>query len=80
MYGLAPTHMVNELEMVCEMHDHNIRNADSLNVVVPKPNHECFKRCFRLSGAQVQNSLPENLQNVQSVDSFKHMYKCTYFV
>ena len=80
IHGLAPTHMINELEMVCERHDHNTRNADSLNVVVPKPNLECFKRCFRFSGAQVWNSLPENLQNVQSVDSFKHMYKRTHFV
>ena len=80
IHGLAPTHMINELEMVCERHDHNTRNADSLNVVVPKPNLECFKRCFRFSGAQVWNSLPENLQNVQSVESFKHMYKRTYFV
>ena len=67
--------MINELDMVYERHDHNTRNADSLNVVVPKPNLECFKRCFRFSGAQVWNSLPENLQNVQSVDIFKHMYK-----
>ena len=33
IHGLAPTHMINELEMVCERHDHNTRNADSLNVV-----------------------------------------------
>ena len=33
IHGLAPTHMVNELEMVCERHDHNTRNADSLNLI-----------------------------------------------
>ena len=70
--------MINELERVCERHDHNTRNY-----VVPKPNLVYLKRCltsFRFSGAQVWNTLPENLQNVQSVDSFKHMYKRTYFV
>ena len=80
IHGLAPTHMVNEIEMVCDRHHHNTRSADSLNVVIPKPRLECFKRSFRFSGANVWNSLPQNLQNMQSVNSFKHMYKELYFV
>ena len=80
IHGLAPTHMVNEIEMVCDRHHHNTRSADSLNVVVPKPRLECFKRSFRFSGANVWNSLPHNLQNVQSVNSFKNMYKQLYFL
>ena len=42
------------------------------------PKLKVFRRAC--SGAQVWNSLPENLQSVQSADSFKHMYKRTYFV
>ena len=53
IHGLAPTHMINELEMVCERHAYSTRNADSLNVVVPKPNLACFKRRFRFSWAKV---------------------------
>ena len=79
IHGLAPTHMINELEMVCERHAYSTRNADSLNVVVPKPNLECFKRSFRFSGAKVWNSLPNKLQNMQSVNSFKQLYKLMFF-
>ena len=79
IHGLAPTHMINELEMVCERHAYSTRNAESLNVVVPKPNLECFKRSFRFSGAKVWNSLPNNLQNLQSVNSFKQLYKHMFF-
>ena len=80
VHGLAPARMVNEIEMVCDRHYHNTRSADSLNVVVPKPNLECFKKCFRYSGAHVWNTLPYTLQNVQSVQSFKQMYKRLYFL
>ena len=75
IHGIAPTHMVNEIEMVCDRHNHNTRSADSLNVIAPKPNIECFKRSFRFAGAKVWNSLPHDLQNVQSIQSFKKLCK-----
>ena len=75
IHGIAPTHMVNEIEMVCDRHHHNTRSADSLNVIAPKPNIECFKRSFRFAGAKVWNSLPHDLQNVQSIQSFKKLCK-----
>ena len=80
VYGLAPTRMVNEIEMVCDRHSHNTRSADSLNVVIPKPNRACFKKCFRFSGAQVWNSLPDTLQNARTVQHFKRVYKQLYFL
>ena len=54
-----------------------------LKVIVPKPDNECFKKSFCFAGAaaaRVWNSLPNNLQNVQSVSNFKRMYKQLFFV
>ena len=75
IHGLAPTHMINELEMVFERHVYHTRSADSLDVVIPKPNLECFKKSFRYAGAHVWNALPHALQDTQSLEQFKKMYK-----
>ena len=40
---LAPTRLCNEIEMYFDRHGLNTRNANSLNVVLPKPNIEMFK-------------------------------------
>ena len=51
----------------------------SLNVVLPKPNLECFKNCFRYAGDKIWNSLPSAFQNAKSIDVFKRMYKDKFF-
>ena len=74
IHGLAPTHMINELEMVCERHDHNTRHADSLNVVVPKPNLECLNVVFVSQGLKygILYQKTCRIAECASVDSFKH--------
>ena len=44
VHGLAPSRLSNEIEMYFDRHGLNTRNADSLNVVLPKPNIETFKQ------------------------------------
>ena len=79
IHGLAPSRLCNNIEMVCERHDVRTRNYNTLNVVPPKPNIECFKKCFMFSAAQVWNKLPDSLKNAVSVNSFKLSYKkCTF--
>ena len=79
IHGLAPSRLCNNIEMVCERHDVRTRNYNTLNVVPPKPNIECFKKCFMYSAAQVWNKLPDSLKNAVSVNSFKLSYKKMYF-
>ena len=61
--------------MYFDRHGFNTRNANSLNVVLPKPKLESFKQSFKYAGANVWNKLPNDLQNSNSVNSFKCNYK-----
>ena len=79
IHGIAPDRLCNEIEMVFDRHGVNTRNANSLKVTVPKPNLECFKRSFKYAGAQVWNSLPDDLHNAPSLNNFKVLYKNKYF-
>ena len=77
--GTAPTRLCNEIEMYFDRHDFNTRNADTLNVIIPKPNLESFKQSFKFAGAITWNDLPDELQNAISLDSFKYNYKKLFF-
>ena len=56
IHGTAPTRLCNEIEMYFDRHGLNTRNANSLNVVLPKPNIEMFKQTFRYSA--LKNGTP----------------------
>ena len=75
VHGLAPSRLCNEIEMYFDGHGLNTRNANSLNVVPPKPNIQLYCQSLKYSGAKVWNLLPNNLQNAQSLDVFKLLYK-----
>ena len=79
IHGTAPTRLCNEIEMYFDRHGLNTRNANSLNVVLPKPNIEMFKQTFRYSGPKEWNSLHNDLQNSQTLSSFKRQYKIKFF-
>ena len=76
--GLAPLRLCNEIEMYFDRHNFNTRNANSLNVIVPKPNHNYYKQTFRYAGAKIWNQLPTDLQNATSLNMFKSKYKQLY--
>ena len=75
VHGLAPSRLCNEIEMYFDRHGLNTRNANSLNVVPPKPNIQLFCQSLKYAGAKVWNKLPTNFQNDQSLDVFKFLYK-----
>ena len=58
IHGNAPTRMCNEVEMVFDRHSFNTRLANTLYVVLPKPNIECFKKSFKYAGGKIWNDLP----------------------
>ena len=79
IHGTAPIRLCNEIEMYFDRHGLNTRNANSLNVVLPKPNTERFKQSFRYSGPNTWNSLHSDLQNALTLHSFKKSYKLIFF-
>ena len=60
--------------MYFDRHGLNTRSANSLNVVLPKPNVTLFKQSFKYAGAVSWHKLPNNIQNAILVDSIKHQY------
>ena len=75
IHGTAPTRLCNEIEMYFDRHGLNTRNANSLNVVLPKPNIEMFKQTFRYSGP-IKNGTPFIATcKIHTLSSFKRLYK-----
>ena len=79
IHGKAPVRLCNEVEMVFDRHGFNTRLSNTLNVILPKPNLECFNNCFRYPGGKIWNSLPSAFQDAISIDVFKRMYKDNFF-
>ncbi len=61
--------------MASDVNVRNTRNTDSLNVYIPKPNIECYRKSFKYAGGKIWNDLPNNIQNAPSVEAFKYAYK-----
>ena len=79
IHSEAPTWLMNNILMASENHNVITRHATELNVVVPKPNVEIFRKSFHYQGASVWNSLPVNIKYATTLNSFKYMYKRHYF-
>ena len=60
--GLAPSRLCNEIEMYFDRHGINIRNANSLNVIPPKPNTQLYCQSFKYAGAQSKCSVSGKFQ------------------
>ena len=50
--------------------DYNLRNVDK-KVALPFPHTDFLKRSFSYSGAMIWNDLPQNIRNIESLNSFK---------
>ena len=48
----------------------NLRSSSAGCFIPPKPRTECFKHSLRYSGCLVWNSLPEDIKNVQTINTF----------
>ena len=48
----------------------NLRSSSAGCFIPPKPRTECFKHSLRYSGCLVWNSLPEDIKNAQTIDTF----------
>ncbi len=67
VHWLAPLRLCDEIELVCDRHDINTCNSNSLNVAVPKPKVECFRNSVKYSGNKVWYEIPGHIQCATSV-------------
>ncbi len=61
--------------MAFDLNVRNTRNTDSLNVYIPYPNIECYRKSFKDAGGKIWNDLTNNIQNAPSLEAFKYVYK-----
>ena len=50
-------------------HSYNLRGSNS-SLFLPRPNTEYGRKCFRYSGVKIWNSIPEQVRNSESLNSF----------
>ncbi len=70
--GFAPKLLCDIIVMASYVNERNTRNTDSLNVYIPKPNNECYRKYFKHAGGKIWNDSPNNIQNAPSVETFKY--------
>ncbi len=61
--------------MASDVNVRNTRNTALLNVYIPKPNIECYRKSFKYAGGKIWNDLPNNIQLAPSVEAFKYACK-----
>lgn len=80
IHGLAPDYLVNEITMLFEVNGFNTRSHD-MNVYLPLPPNEFYKRKCMYNGAVIWNNLPSHLKDMNNIDCFKrHLKKHVYTV
>ena len=75
VHGFAPDYLTNRIIMRLDIHPHDTRSSRSSDVHPPRIKKEIFRRSLEYSGAICFNSLPSQLKNCTSVDSFKTLYR-----
>ncbi|MCG8034833.1 MAG: hypothetical protein JAZ03_22035 [Candidatus Thiodiazotropha taylori] len=69
--GLAPTYISEHFELRQATENiPSLRSSTSGCFIPPKPKKELFKQSMRYSGCLIWNSLPDNIKQSQSVESF----------
>ncbi len=61
VHGFAPTLVSDMIVMASDVNERNSRITDSLNVYIPKPNIEYYRKSFKYAGGKIWNDLPNNI-------------------
>ena len=69
--NLAPTYISENFTLRNDVNTSiQLRSSSAGCFISPKPRTEYFKHSLRYSGCLVWNSLPEEVKNAQTIDSF----------
>lgn len=74
IHGLAPSYLVNDIIMNCDVNGINTR-SHPMNVYVPYASSQFAKRSFKYSGAVIWNDLPAFLKEMYNLNGFKRKLK-----
>ena len=71
----APDYMMDLFNKVAESHSRNLRSVENDLLMIPFSRTRYYDHSFAIQGAKQWNSLPIDIRNAQSLDSFKHNVK-----
>ena len=74
IHGLAPSYMVNDVVMNCDVNQMNTR-SHPMNLYVPSVTSQFGKKSFKYAGAIAWNGLPSDLKDIYIYNSFKSKLK-----
>ena len=78
-YEIAPKRLIDSFVNARDTHDIPTRSSTNNNFQVPEPNFEFFRNSPKYQGTLLWNSLPPQLKEARSIESFKRLYKQLYF-
>ncbi len=52
VHGFTPKLLCDMIVMTSDVNVRNTRNTDSLNIYIPKPNIECYRKSFKYAGVR----------------------------
>ncbi|CAG2190139.1 unnamed protein product [Mytilus edulis] len=71
MNGLAPDYLSIKFTACADLYNYCLRSTTSGLLHVPRPNSDFFKRTFKYSGLITWNNLPNNIKEIDNLDTFK---------
>ena len=75
--GLAPKYLQNLFTKTSEMHSRNLRSVENDDLRVPFARTNYLLKSFSVEGSKQRNSLPTELRQIQTLQSFKSALKPT---
>ena len=74
IHGTAPPHLCNNVILDCEVSE-RITRSHHMNLFLPFPTCELYKRLFFYRGAKAWNSLSDAIKECHSLSGFKNLIK-----
>ena len=69
--GLAPDYLANLFTKISEKHSRNLRSVTNDDLAVPFAKTNYFQKSFSVEGANIWNSLPTDIKQIQNINTFK---------
>ena len=67
----SPCYMKEKFHFVSTLHNRNLRSTNNLNLHVPKPNLEFYRKSLSYSGTKIWNNIPLYVRQSESTEKFK---------
>ena len=75
IHGLAPHYLSNDVTMHFDIHGYDTKNAENMDLYIPRCTKEIYKRSFSYKGSSLWNKLPPYVKESTSLIDFKHNYR-----